>query len=376
MKKYSILVVLAVAIGAVAWTQNSTEIWLKGPVYLGTSKTALSSASGAVSFSISTSLTTSITAYASGGQASAVLLASDYSIITVCATAGDSVRLPIAASGREMTVFNNGATAADVFPGSGDTINELAADSAVSIPSGGVAVFRGLSASAWKVTARYNNNGSVVVPTAAAVSAAGTDKTDATALTKEYNTITGTALQGVSLLTAKIGQHQAVYNDSAVTLVVYPLDAGNDTLAVGDLAALSADVGYAVGPRGKLDCTAYTTTAWHCEYTMGAKSTVVAAGDTIADGTAFGSATMGCEVNVTGADGTKAVTLPTGGSATTYIPGCISVFSSAVTSALDVFPNNSDNDTIAAGAADAVFVQTARSRVKYCSINGIDWLTY
>ncbi len=210
-----------------------------------------------------------------------------------------------------------------------------------------------------------------------AVAATGSSKTDCTALTKEYNTITGTALQGVCLLTAATGLHQVVYNDSAVTLIVYPLDAGNDTLAVNDLAALTADVGYAVGPLGTLDCTAYTTTAWHCVYTMGARGTVAATGSLISDGTALTSAAMGSFVAVTAANATKAITLPTGGSATTYVPGCIQIQSTVNTNTayLPVFGNNSDDDTINGGSADAVYAMGAGASVRFCSIDGVAWLT-
>lgn len=211
----------------------------------------------------------------------------------------------------------------------------------------------------------------------AAVTAAGSDKTDCTALTKEYNVVTTAAspLMGVCLLTAAVGTHQKIVNETAVAVVVYPLNAGDDTLQVDNFAALTADVGWVVGAGGgSLDCVAYTTTLWKCETRQGVSSTVAAAGDTISDSTAFGSVTMGCEVNVTGADGTKGVTLPTGGSSTTYAPGCISIYPSTITAALDVFPNNSDNDTINGGSADAVFIQTARTRTKYCSADGVAWI--
>ncbi len=210
-----------------------------------------------------------------------------------------------------------------------------------------------------------------------AVAATGTTKTDATALTKEYNTITGTALQGVSLATAAVGKHQVVYNDSAVALIVYPLDAGNDTLAVNDLAALSADVGYAVGPLGTLDCTAYTTTAWHCLYKPGSRSTVVAAGTNQGSCTQLGSVTMGSTVAVTVADATKAVCLPTGGTSTTYIPGCVTIQSTVNTNTayLPVFGSATDDDTINGAAGDAVFTMGAGSRVTFCTIDGVAWLT-
>lgn len=216
-----------------------------------------------------------------------------------------------------------------------------------------------------------------VISLAAAVSAAGTSKTDCTAITKEYNTITGTALQGVCLLSAVVGKRQLVYNDSAATLIVYPLDAGDDTLAVNDFAALTFDVGYAMGPLSTMDCTAYTTTAWHCVYTPGSRSTVAGAGTNQGNATQFASTTMGSFVAVTAADATVGVDLPTGGSATTYVPGCITVQSTVNTNTayLKIYGANADDDTINGAGADAVYTMGAGSRVQFCSIDGVAWLT-
>ncbi len=159
MKKYSLLAVLLVAIGALAWTQNSTEIWLKGPVYLGTAKTQLSTVTGTIN--VTQGITTGITAFAGGGAASATALTTDNNVVSTCATAADSVKLPAAASSREITVHNQGAAALAVFPGSGDTINGGSADASVTVPVNGMAVFRGLSSSAWKVSPVYDVNGGV-----------------------------------------------------------------------------------------------------------------------------------------------------------------------------------------------------------------------
>jgi hypothetical protein len=204
------------------------------------------------------------------------------------------------------------------------------------------------------------------------VTAAGTSKTDCTALTTEYSTVsTATALQGVCLLTAVAKLHQKVKNITAVSIIVYPLDAGNDTLAVDGFAALAADAGYVLPPQASLDCVADDGTAWECTATRGLAATVAAAGTNQATGTALTSVNMNAVVNVTGADGTVGITLPTGA-----LSGCIEVFSSAITSALKVYGHNSDDDTIAGGAADAVFAQTARTKVRYCTVDGIAWLTY
>ncbi len=260
------LSLVGIAITADALNQNSGSYWVKGILYAGTNKTALTDAAGTLAFSAGTSLTTSITAYAGGGAASATAITSDINVVTTCATAADSVILPAAASGRIMTVINSGAAALAVFPGSGDTINGGSADASITVPVNGMAQFTGLSASAWKSRAPYSVNGAseytgatgtnkitfpdnlasgleffegansylklsstnsaelavfgvpVVNSVGAAVSAAGSSKTDATALTKEYNTITGTALQGVSLLTASAGLHQMVYNADRLSI--------------------------------------------------------------------------------------------------------------------------------------------------------------
>lgn len=95
-------------------------------------------------------LTTGITAFAGGGQASATALTTSVNNVTVCATAGDSVKLPAAATGLTVTVKNSGATALDIFPASSDSIDALAVDLAVRILPGSVATFRAISAVVWE----------------------------------------------------------------------------------------------------------------------------------------------------------------------------------------------------------------------------------
>lgn len=79
------------------------------------------------------SVTNGITAYAGGGQANAVALTSDINEVSVCASGGDSTKLPAALVGMEIVVINHGAAAMDLFPISGDFINEAAVDVATSI---------------------------------------------------------------------------------------------------------------------------------------------------------------------------------------------------------------------------------------------------
>ena len=74
-----------------------------------------------------------ITAFAGGGQADAIVITKDIVEISICATGGDSVKLPAAAAGLQIIVINHGAAAADVFPNTDDAINEAAANTAKSL---------------------------------------------------------------------------------------------------------------------------------------------------------------------------------------------------------------------------------------------------
>lgn len=90
-----------------------------------------------------------VTAKAGGVQANGTLLSGDVNIITVCATLNDSVLLPTAEAGREITVFNSGAAAASVFPGVGDKINALSANASINIAAGKAVTFYGAALLAW-----------------------------------------------------------------------------------------------------------------------------------------------------------------------------------------------------------------------------------
>jgi hypothetical protein len=96
------------------------------------------------------SVTDTITAFAGGGQTSAVLLTSSFNRVSVVASANDSVKLPICTStgpttgvgagqptktlGMVMYVVNAAAAnSMNVFPSSGGLINALSADSAYAV---------------------------------------------------------------------------------------------------------------------------------------------------------------------------------------------------------------------------------------------------
>ena len=79
---------------------------------------------------------TSLVAFATGGETNATVLFAGFNEVAICATAGDSCKLPTAADKLFVIVMNNGAEAMDLFPRSGVQINALGTGNAASIASG------------------------------------------------------------------------------------------------------------------------------------------------------------------------------------------------------------------------------------------------
>lgn len=92
---------------------------------------------------------TTITAFATGGQANATALTGEFNEVTVCATIGDSVKLPVAALGKTTTILNSGATAVDIFPVAGSSIGDLAVNLAYRLGQGQQVTFVADSATKW-----------------------------------------------------------------------------------------------------------------------------------------------------------------------------------------------------------------------------------
>ena len=116
-------------------------------VVAGTSATAPSFISTA--FNVS-SVTNAITAHSGGGQGSAVALTTAMNRVTTVAAPGNSVKLPAAAAGRSVVVINAAAAnAMDCFPASGDAINALTADTALSIAANKSVIFNCVVAGIW-----------------------------------------------------------------------------------------------------------------------------------------------------------------------------------------------------------------------------------
>src|SRR5665213_1954998 len=87
------------------------------------------------------SVAPAVTAYAGGGQTSAVPLLATFNNITTVANAADSVKLLPSVVGLTQIVSNQGAHAVQVFGSGTDTINSVATGTGISVPVGAIATF-------------------------------------------------------------------------------------------------------------------------------------------------------------------------------------------------------------------------------------------
>lgn len=91
-----------------------------------------------------------LTAHAGGGQTNALAITTQIARVTTVASAGDSVKLPVATPGLEITVINAAATnSMNVFPATGDAINALSANSAFALAATKVVTFYCTVAGQW-----------------------------------------------------------------------------------------------------------------------------------------------------------------------------------------------------------------------------------
>lgn len=91
-----------------------------------------------------------VTAHAGGGKPSATPLLHGFNRISVCATIGDSVLLPVAYVGAECFVVHDGATAAQVFGQGTDTIDGVVTATGVTLTQAKRCVFVCETAGAWQ----------------------------------------------------------------------------------------------------------------------------------------------------------------------------------------------------------------------------------
>lgn len=160
---------LLLATLGIAWTQNSDIIHLRGKIYAGTSKIALTNAvgnlvtttgafSGAVGVTgdltlgddlIFADTATGITADVGSAQGNGVI-SNTAAQATTSATNGDAMTLPSPVAGRVQIVCNAAAAnSVDVFPASGHQINKESANTAIALVAGECMICVGFSTTRW-----------------------------------------------------------------------------------------------------------------------------------------------------------------------------------------------------------------------------------
>lgn len=93
-------------------------------------------------FAQDNSAVSGLTAFAGGGQASALLLTRSINRVTTVGTAADSVKLPAAKAGMTVLVANAAAAnSMNVFPSTGGVINALAANAAYAVAANKTVMF-------------------------------------------------------------------------------------------------------------------------------------------------------------------------------------------------------------------------------------------
>jgi hypothetical protein len=92
-----------------------------------------------------------LTATAGGTRAAALPLRAGINRIATCATAADSVALPPAVGGQEVSIINSGTASAQVFAAvsTSDTINGVIAATGIALASGGKAQFISPAPGVW-----------------------------------------------------------------------------------------------------------------------------------------------------------------------------------------------------------------------------------
>ena len=91
-----------------------------------------------------------VTALAGGANsASTPQLTSVVNVVSTCATAGDSVRIPVGELGDEVFIRNNGAASCNVFPQSGGAFNGGSADAAFAVGAAKTAHFKNIGGNNW-----------------------------------------------------------------------------------------------------------------------------------------------------------------------------------------------------------------------------------
>ena len=114
-----------------------------------TSDLVITATGGVASAAANTYAAGNISAHVGGGQSSATAISKEYSIVTVCASDHDSIKLPAAVAKKVYIVVNTTAKIVDTYPATGEDINGQGADTMVSTPAGDTRFFIATGTGTW-----------------------------------------------------------------------------------------------------------------------------------------------------------------------------------------------------------------------------------
>jgi hypothetical protein len=194
------------------------------------------------------SATNGITAFAGGGQGSAVALTTEVNRVTTVATSGDSVKLPAATAGLTIVVVNKGANPLAVFPAAGDAIDGLAANASVTQMQSSMVIYSCAVAGQWDsegLATGYSGsyqtlsvkNGVVAHAGGTQAGAIGDAAAQIPAMLNRITTVV-TAADSVVLPTAVPGMSITIANGAANSANVFPFT-GDAINALGANAAFA-----------------------------------------------------------------------------------------------------------------------------------------
>lgn len=327
-------------------------------------------------------------------QAGAAPIADGFTLVTAGNDA-KGVKLPTAVAGGLHVVKNNADAVLLLYPFTGDAIDALGANNAMSVPAYATVRLVAYDATTWYsecfTLASLGNVGTLAYTAgkilvadgdsyeelalsgpfnlsaagllsmdAATVAAAGSAQGDAAAIADGLTLVSAAdGTKGVKLPTAAAGGLVVVKNNAAAILKVYPFS-GDAIDALGTNAALS------VPAYGSVRLVAYDATTWYgAEPPATNTATVAALGS---DQAGAAQLALGFTL-VTAADATKGVKLPAAA------PGLMAIVKNedSADAVLKLYP--ATGDAINAGATNAALAMAAKTSCQLTAYDTTTWYT-
>lgn len=262
----------------------------------------------------------SITAFAGGGQTGATQLICQTNRITTVATAADSVRLPVSAKGREVTVINKGANSMQVFGAGTDTIDGVATATGVAQMQSSAVLYFCVALGVWEsegLATGFGGPGLQTLSNKNAITAFATGgQASAVALTSMLNTVTvcATAGDSVALPTSVAGMSIYIANEGAASLNVFPVNGGSDLIN-----GLAANAAFAILPGQACSFNCTVAGKWTAPSSVGLPSTQLTSISS-GNGTLTGAQVAGADKVTLITSGATAQTTPTAAAILAAIP--------------------------------------------------------